>query len=84
MSTAETPDSTPATARPPNVAGVVHGLVQLAGLTVLVVGLVVLVGWAATCVIVGPIVLVGSLVLEYLATRPPRPLGGPTVPGGDR
>jgi len=80
----QTPDPHPAAAGPPTAAGWAHGLVQLAGLVALVVGLVVLVGWPLTLVIVGPIVGVGSVVLEYLATRPPRPLGGPTAPGGDR
>jgi len=80
MSIQEIPDPSPAGARPPMLAGLAHAVAQVLGGAAAAAGLYLLAGLAWTLVAGGLAVLVGSLVLEYLATRPPAP---PPLTGED-
>jgi len=80
---AAAPSPQPADERPPTSAGWAGTLVQLVALAALVAGVHLLAGLGWALVIGGTLVLVGSVLVEYLATRPPRPAPAP-APGGDR
>lgn len=72
-STAAGPDPRPASVRPPTGAGRAHALAQFIGLAAVVTAVAVLAGWPWALLLGGALLAAGSLLTEYLATRPPPP-----------
>lgn len=76
------PQPQPAAARPPTAAGWAHAVVQIISGIGLLVGLWLVVGRDLAILIASATVFTGSIILETLSRRGPRP--APPTPGGDR
>ncbi len=83
MTTPDVPQRLQPAGVPPTSAGWIHGVVQTASGLGLAVGLYLLLGLEWALVIASAVTFTGSIVLETMARRPPRPPAAP-APGGDR
>lgn len=68
---------------PPSSAGWIHAAVQTVSAVGLLVGLYLVLGFPWALVIASGVAFAGSIALEILSRRPPRPVPAP-APGGDR
>jgi hypothetical protein len=59
----------------------IHSALQALGLAALGVGLWLVFGWGIALIVLGVLVVVGSVLIEYLTSRPAAPL--PELKDGD-
>lgn len=81
--TTPSPDPQPAVARPPTAAGWAHTVVQTVAAVALFWALWRLLGLDLAVLIASAVTFTGSITMETMSRRGPRPVLPPT-PGGDR